>query len=78
MKGTVAASMSRPLLIALLSSLLPGLCQPVFGQELILVALGNTQAPGLSPGTNFIHGTFRRQSVNTDGKVLFKEDADAS
>jgi hypothetical protein len=64
--------LTRPLLFAAGFSLLPGLFQTVQGQDLIVVALGNTQAPGLPPGTNFIDGTFRRQSVNTVGKVVFK------
>ncbi len=72
MKGFEVAKMSRLRLIAAICSLIFGLGQPVFGQELIVVALANTQAPDLAPGRNFRNPNFERQSVNAAGQVVFK------
>jgi len=72
MKSTVALCQPHLLLYAAIFCLLSGLCQPVFGAELVIVALANTQAPGFASGRNFRNGNFTRQSVNAFGKVVFK------
>lgn len=76
MKFTQTVSLLRIFLFAAICSLLAGLCQPVFGGELIVVALANTQAPGLPDGIKYTFTPFRRWSVNTAGQVVFKANVD--
>jgi hypothetical protein len=70
--GIEFANTSRFISFTAICTFLSGLCQPVFGHDLNIVALGNMQAPGLPGGTVFTNGSFRRQSVNTAGQVVFK------
>jgi hypothetical protein len=76
MKDTAATPKSRLFLLSSMCSLLAGLCQPVLAQELIVVALANTQAPGVPEGTKYTIQPFRRWSVNAVGQVVFKAVVD--
>ena len=64
--------MRRSFVLTVFCFLICGAHVPAHGNELIIVALANTQAPGFPEGTKYTIQPFDRWSVNTAGQVVFK------